>query len=852
MTAHTTEILLRYDPGDAIIMMLNLENGTNFTIEDFNISAPVAGTVKNTRVTLTAKRPAGENHEIHATGSIQFEYNRLNVAHHFEGIITGEEVTLPTSSQVLLDLITQIRGQKFVLDDIVLEDIGRHNSAAYKLRAKAESLRWIGEMTLRLGGTVDINTLYDLPADLGILANAQQYSLLNIASPFINATDWQSEITSVPLNLHAENGADLIPLFRQIIPYWSSPGYRVPLHKRTRFEPDSDDAPGWVNASDSVVTVSYDAHRMTAQFTDAGDLALHHDVSVIRGQLVEVTYRFGQLPTHGPFQLTWTNDVASWGQSVTCSHGSFYAAGLDTATWRLELALAGQSGDSVVLEEIAARSFPRHWAEPVSNVGISQVEASSDTTKLILSGSTLTAGSTTNSGTVSTIRTNLVLMPERSYLLEADVISYTDTSASIDVTVVRNDSTSISVTPLHTYAASALHRTAVAIVNVPAVASFTSLKLGFSSVDTGATSSVRNLRLSLLPLPYGQDLLGSGDLSNSNAFQYTVLNPADGSVEYREGYVTLTASVDSDITLQFLTRPLSTRERYTVTVETSNGPYLNLSNHRFGLTARHTQGALYELQPGGPILWNQSNTNRYLNPRRVQLEGRATSYGSDRRLTVELQSFYGASGVSVPEATTAAFQYASVTLDYAPWDIDYGVSQANLYGAYVASYTGSLPSAVSYVQPNLTAINALQIDPTHSTEYSHAQVALPYVPVDQIASPFLNLSRLARLSVATAEDVTYIRDIVKLLAAPATITSGNLPSIVSCDPTQSHPWVNTDQVAMKNLRGATVQYNGPVRPQDLVPATAGLDRVLVLFLSDTLCKGYRGQVRFYYSGESMT
>jgi hypothetical protein len=120
-------------------MMLNLENGTNFTIEDFNISAPVAGTVKNTRVTLTAKRPAGENHEIHATGSIQFEYNRLNVAHHFEGIITGEEVTLPTSSQVLLDLITQIRGQKFVLDDIVLEDIGRHNSAAYKLRAKAES-----------------------------------------------------------------------------------------------------------------------------------------------------------------------------------------------------------------------------------------------------------------------------------------------------------------------------------------------------------------------------------------------------------------------------------------------------------------------------------------------------------------------------------------------------------------------------------------------------------------------------------------------------------------------------------------------------------------------------------------
>lgn len=221
----STEKLLALRPTDAIVSMLNDENGTSFPSDVFEFGPPVAGVGSSTTVQLRIRKSSQDDLDvIPYSGSVNFTYHRLNVAVQFVDVLDEYKPQLPISTQVLLDELTARTGQKFYPEDFVLEEIRQINSRPYRLKAKPESWRWYGVLEVDLG--VDLIELgpfisAGLPADgvpLDPVDESPQLTAVNINQPFINGTPLVSTFDSLPLDVEAQLNPQVVETIQKSVP----------------------------------------------------------------------------------------------------------------------------------------------------------------------------------------------------------------------------------------------------------------------------------------------------------------------------------------------------------------------------------------------------------------------------------------------------------------------------------------------------------------------------------------------------------------------------------------------------------------------------------------------------------
>lgn len=203
----TIDILLGLKPKDAIIRMVNDENGTSFPFFAFNIGAPVAGPGRETYVTLTPANSPSDEFQQEYVGSFDFTYQRLNLFAQFGGLLSDFRPPLPTSTQVLLDEITRRTGIEFYPEDIILEDIMKSAAEPYVIKAKSESYRWIGQVSFNLIETADIAALTEalLPFPAG---------------PRLGTLDERPQLTSYAINAHVPNATAYLDVIEELEESW--------------------------------------------------------------------------------------------------------------------------------------------------------------------------------------------------------------------------------------------------------------------------------------------------------------------------------------------------------------------------------------------------------------------------------------------------------------------------------------------------------------------------------------------------------------------------------------------------------------------------------------------------------
>lgn len=193
MPVHT-RMLLGLRPDHALVRMLNDENAQNFPAGLFKFGMPeVVGTADPTltRIQMTADRlDVQDNTMLPYVGGFSFRYHRVDLTDQFIAILNGFRPPLPTSTQVLLDEITRITNIEFFKEDIVLEEITRHNAFPYVIKAKVESLRFVGQIEVEMIDLENLTTYLEtgLSAATYNFSTEPQLRSTDIYAPFINAT----------------------------------------------------------------------------------------------------------------------------------------------------------------------------------------------------------------------------------------------------------------------------------------------------------------------------------------------------------------------------------------------------------------------------------------------------------------------------------------------------------------------------------------------------------------------------------------------------------------------------------------------------------------------------------------
>lgn len=144
--------LMEMTPGAAVVQMFADANNT--PLEPTAIRS-VGIDLETTEGRLSqAKIRLMENEVIVEDGpsdlTVDFSFNRVDVATRLVGIADNWRPTLPISTQDLLDQISVMTNQVFYPDDFVLETITSENARPYVLKAKVESMRWYGSLEITL------------------------------------------------------------------------------------------------------------------------------------------------------------------------------------------------------------------------------------------------------------------------------------------------------------------------------------------------------------------------------------------------------------------------------------------------------------------------------------------------------------------------------------------------------------------------------------------------------------------------------------------------------------------------------------------------------------------------------
>lgn len=224
----TTEELLKYSTRGAIVRMVNEENGTLFDgsqVGPLVISEPLNVGGVRTEVELSVRRQIHQNDALPFPGRIAFRFNRLDVGHTLGGYLDGFRPTLPTSTRVLMDEITRRSGIVLEDEDFVLEEIVRFNAMPYVLRAKSESLRWTGSLSVVLVDLIDLHDYLTTAMPNTTIQLSEQSELFSKAAalPYINITADRQLYDQIALNDPiTEENDPLVTLLRRAVP---APGH---------------------------------------------------------------------------------------------------------------------------------------------------------------------------------------------------------------------------------------------------------------------------------------------------------------------------------------------------------------------------------------------------------------------------------------------------------------------------------------------------------------------------------------------------------------------------------------------------------------------------------------------------
>lgn len=215
-----TEYLRTLKTEDAINLMLTNANALTYPMHGLKASAPTVLGGSQTRVTLTPRDRAASDDPYPYAGmaAVDFTFMRSDLTAVFGGELTGWRPQLPTSTQVILDELTARTGQKFELRDVVLEEIGRSNSAPYVLKAKQESLRWVGEVEFTLADIEDLATLFGEVDEIPIQAYTRAVADPQITDPYVNVTRWQFIWSQIGLYSYAQDNPNIKNLIDTVDP----------------------------------------------------------------------------------------------------------------------------------------------------------------------------------------------------------------------------------------------------------------------------------------------------------------------------------------------------------------------------------------------------------------------------------------------------------------------------------------------------------------------------------------------------------------------------------------------------------------------------------------------------------
>lgn len=832
-----TQILLRYSPRDAIVMMLNIENGTSFSIDDIEVGTPevIVGEEWNTKVILKVRPSRGKNDILPygSGGPIEFKYNRLNVAEHFNGILGGFDVSLPTSTQILLDEITRRIGQEFVLDDIVLRDISRQNALVYELTAKAESLRWVGTMPLRVGNMIDLNAFLGVivPPTLGPIGEAKPFATINAIRPYINATAYQDELQAITVGQTVQDGAPLKPIFDALVAFSNAPKYRQPIYRNGYFE---DGGEGW-----SVYgSAAADIGELTLTGSTTYASGAYRSISLREGDLVEVVVyiSLNEFDLTSPkITLTRTTGavvhsfdlIPNPGEGRLVGVRQFYFIAPATGAYHLRFETpfgASSNSKRVSVKRMDAMLVPR----TMTRYGILPVGQSGSFSIL---GDGVYAF---DAGAVSDRWFALEFKLDQELVSDAVVsLGFADAPYSLSHPVTVPAGTS------------SVGKTYRALGCASGAGPISGSMMVTVAQNGSGTFSVSKASIRPLPLAWNEELFQSSDFTLPlYEDDVEIVDSGKGTVTFNvDGCVLDSAvSTNSGFGVTFKSAGIVSGECAAATISVPKGLYLDVKMALNG-------GQIVENVGGTALNWNQVSSKRYMVPKTLAYR-MALDYANlveSHQFSVTLIPRFQSSGNAVPASFRTIVDTVEIKQVSANWYVVPMLAEYNLYSTKITEKQVQLAAAPNSVISHLTHAFNFQLDPSKCSMVSEGFGFFAYVPKSFIVSEFERNSQLTRYGAATSEDGTYYGTHLRSLGVGGTISVGMLPDVMYLDALSPESnWVVSAAPAKKNLHGAIVQYNGPLRPSDYKSPIAGLNRVLALVLDSALCTGYKGVLRIYY------
>lgn len=142
--------LLKHDPTVALLILANNHLNLRMMPQGTSVSSPVAIDKALTEVIFTAHASVDEYIETRYTGSLKYRYHRLDVADYFSGLTL--EVTPPVTVRGVMNNLALASGLVITDDDF---ENALVEGASFELKAKPNSLRWVGQTTVMLEQPAD-------------------------------------------------------------------------------------------------------------------------------------------------------------------------------------------------------------------------------------------------------------------------------------------------------------------------------------------------------------------------------------------------------------------------------------------------------------------------------------------------------------------------------------------------------------------------------------------------------------------------------------------------------------------------------------------------------------------------
>lgn len=145
-----TAALLTLSPARALVAAYNDFTGLQIPPGQALFSAPQDAGDGMTQVSLSIRPPLSAVEVLPYTGVDTFQYQRMNLADLWaviESSMSEYTLPLPTTTKKIVEDLQTLFGIVSDDNDFVIEEI-LDGATQYTLKAAANSLRWVGEMTL--------------------------------------------------------------------------------------------------------------------------------------------------------------------------------------------------------------------------------------------------------------------------------------------------------------------------------------------------------------------------------------------------------------------------------------------------------------------------------------------------------------------------------------------------------------------------------------------------------------------------------------------------------------------------------------------------------------------------------